>query len=313
MKKTVLVTGAAGFIGFHLCELLKEKYDVIALDAIPSDRIDVVSRAKRRPDLIQATIQSDFWSQLPSMPEIVIHLAANTGISASKTDPMSYFENNVGNTLRLLEQCKIHGIKHFIYASSSSVYESGIQVMSENSPTSKQLSFYGTTKKMMETMVENYCFQYGMKGIGLRFFTVYGSWTRLDMAAYKFMSAINNNLPITLYENGEIERDFTHWSDIVKSLDRLIENIQNEEEGWHSIYNIGSQNPIKILDFANEIALNLGKPLLFQNAPLPLNELTRTCSDSSKLLNYTGFKPQMDWKLGIKEMTDWFKKGSYNQ
>jgi len=312
MKKTVLVTGAAGFIGFHLCEFLKEKYDVIALDSIPSDRMDVVSRAKKRPNIIQATIQSDFWSLLPSIPNVVIHLAANTGISASKTNPVSYFENNVGNTLHLLENSRKQGVKHFIYASSSSVYESGIQVMSENAPTSKQLSFYGTTKKMMETMVENYCFQNGMKGIGLRFFTVYGSWTRMDMAAYKFMSAINNNLPITLYENGEIERDFTHWSDIVKSIDRLIENIQNKEAGCHSIYNIGSQNPIRVIDFAKEIALNLGKPLLFQNEDLPLNELERTCSDSRKLLDFTGFTPEMDWKSGVKEMTDWFRKDGFN-
>ena len=311
MKKTVLVTGAAGFIGFHLCEHLKDKYNVISIDEIPSDREDVCSRAKRNFTLIQASIQSDFWQKLPAIPDIVVHLAANTGIGASNVNPIQYFENNVANTLKLLENCKKHGVKEFIYASSSSVYEAGLSVMSEDSPTENQLSFYGTSKKMMEVLVRNYCQQFGMKGIGLRFFTVYGSWTRMDMAAFKFMNAIQNNLPITLFENGTIERDFTHWSDIVKSIERLIEKIHFEEEGRHTIFNIGSQRPIKVLDFAQEIALNLGKELSFASASLPSNELFRTCSDSLMLKHYTGFAPEMDWKLGVKEMVDWYIAGGF--
>jgi len=311
MKKTVLVTGAAGFIGFHLCEHLKKEYSVIGIDCLPSGRQDVNMRSKLNSNIIKASIQSDFWDDLPTKPDVVIHLAANTGISTSNINPSLYFENNIANTLKLLEKCRLNGVKQFIYASSSSVYESDVEQMKEDSPTSKQLSFYGTSKKMMEVLVENYCRQYGMIGIGLRFFTVYGSWTRMDMAAYKFMNAILQNQSIILYENGNVERDFTHWSDIVKSIELLIHKIQFEDNGWHSIFNIGSQNPIKILDFATEIALNLNKELIFKSAPLPKNELFKTYGDSSKLFKYTGFKPEMDWKNGVNEMVEWYKSDGF--
>jgi UDP-glucuronate 4-epimerase len=312
MKKTVLVTGAAGFIGFHLCEHLKKEYSVIGIDSLPIERKDVNMRSKLNSNILKASIQSDFWDVLPAKPNVVIHLAANTGISESNINPFLYFENNVANTLKLLEKCRKNGVKQFIYASSSSVYESGIEQMRENSPTTNQLSYYGTTKKLMEVLVENYCRQYGIKGIGLRFFTVFGSWTRMDMASFKFMNAINQEQSITLYENGNVIRDFTHWSDIVKSIKVLIEKIELEEDGWHSIFNIGSQNPIRILDFATEIAFNLNKELIFESAPLPKNELFKTNSDSSKLFQYTGFKPEMDWKSGVKEMTEWYKNDGFD-
>jgi UDP-glucuronate 4-epimerase len=303
--KTIFITGVAGFIGSHLQKKLRDTFYVYGIDTLAS--VASKKRAELLSNYSQINLHSNFLDNLPQLPDLVIHLAAETGISGSLTNPELYFHQNVEGTFNVLEQCRKNGVKYLIYASSSSVYEPST-IMSEHSPHNNQLSFYGTSKRMTEIMVENYCRQFGITAIGLRFFTVYGSWTRPDMAAYKFMDAIQKGNPITLFNNGNVYRDFTHVSDIVKSIRLLVDKIVEEPLGTHKIFNIGCGAPVSIRDYAQLIAENLGKELFMQTKPLPINELKSTHSDTSKLENYIGFKPMTTIEQGIKEMVEWYKR-----
>lgn len=307
----ILITGAAGFIGFHLSNLLKDEEDIIGIDDINNSNIASLKRLSVSNHIINSSIHSNFIDELDEKPEVVIHLAAETGISGSLVNPLLYFKQNVEGTFNVLEQCRKNGVKHLIYASSSSVYESNEFIMTEESPHNKQLSFYGTTKRMTEIMIENYCRQFGVTAIGLRFFTVYGSWTRPDMAAYKFMKAINEGREITLYNGGNVYRDFTHVSDIVHAIKLLIQKIQTEKQGVHQIFNIGYGSPVSVKEYANLIAKNLNKELKYNNDQLPANELESTHSDTTKLEKYINYKPICNIETGITEMTNWFKESRY--
>lgn len=303
----VLVTGGAGFIGYHLHLQLLNKHKVVAFDLLNHTNTVKKLRLNNLPKIDDLSIQHPFLTNYNNKPDVVVHLAAETGIAASQSNPEKYFTTNVSGTLNVLEQCRKHGVKNLIYASSSSVYSPNQSIMHEDADTSSQLSFYGTTKKMCETLVSNYCKQHGISAIGLRFFTVYGSYTRTDMAAYKFMTSIQHNEPITLYNNGNVHRDFTHVSDITTSIEKLIAKIIDEEVGSHQIFNIGFGSPVSIGEYAELIAEQLNKPLLITNQTLPANELVSTHSDTAKLQSYLGYKPQCDIKNGIIEMTNWFK------
>lgn len=308
---SILITGGAGFIGFHLHKHLEGLHTIQAFDLLMPDNYASCNRALKINNIIQGNIADNFIDNLSSKPDVLIHLAAETGIPGSLKDPKRYLTTNVNGTFNVLEQCRKNGVKFLIYASSSSVYSPNQSIMNESSETNNQLSFYGTTKKMSELMIENYCKQFGITAIGLRFFTVYGSWTRPDMAAYKFMKSIQTNQPITLYNKGEISRDFTHVGDIVRSIERIIEKIQNEPLGTHKIFNIGYGTPITVKKYAELIAQNLNMPLFIQSANLPENELPATHADTSQLFKYIGYQPICSVEQGIKEMTDWFKNDNY--
>ena len=310
---SILITGGAGFIGYHLQKYLEKKHPIQAIDLLEKHNYAGQFRSSKLSNIIQGNCNDNFLDSIKANPQVIVHLAAETGISGSLIDPKKYLISNVEGTFNVLEQCRKNGIKHLVYASSSSVYSVNQAEMKEGSSTEHQLSFYGTTKKMSEIMIENYCKQFGINAIGLRFFTVYGSWTRPDMAAYKFMKAIENGQAITLYNEGAIFRDFTHVSDIVKSIELLIEKIQAEPLGTHQIFNIGHGKPVTVKRYADLIAKELGKELIYKSAPLPKNELEYTHSNTSKLENYINFKPQCTIEEGIKEMTDWFKKEQYEQ
>ncbi len=310
---SIFITGGAGFIGSHLQKHLEKKHAIQAIDLLDTHNYAAQLRSSKLSNITQGNCKDSFLSNLKTTPQVVIHLAAETGISGSLTDPKKYLTANVEGTFNVLEQCRKNGIKHVIYASSSSVYSPNQAEMKEDSSTENQLSFYGTTKKMGEVMIENYCKQFGMNAIGLRFFTVYGSWTRPDMAAYKFMKAIQNGEAITLYNEGVIYRDFTHVSDIVKSIELLIEKIQTEPIGTHQIFNIGYGQPVAVKKYADLIAKELDKELIYNSSPLPKNELEYTHSNTLKLEKYINFKPQCAIEEGVKEMTDWFKKEQYEQ
>lgn len=309
----LFITGGAGFIGYHLQKHLEKKHQIAAIDLLEKNNYAALSRSSKLNNLEQGNIKEPFLNNLKNKPKVVIHLAAETGISGSLNNPKKYLDTNIDGTFNVLEQCKKNGVKYLIYASSSSVYNPNQAEMDEESATENQLSFYGTTKKMGEVMIKNYCKQFGITAIGLRFFTVYGSWTRPDMAAYKFMQTIQSGESVTLYNEGEIFRDFTHVSDIVKSIELLIEKIQEEQPGTHQIFNIGFGSPVSVKKYANLIAIELDKNLKYKSAPLPKNELEHTHSNTVKLEKYINYKPQCNVEKGIKEMTDWFKKGHYEQ
>ncbi len=309
---TLLITGIAGFIGAHLNKQLSKTNLVLGLDTLSADKPASIQRSDMIENMHKGSIHDAFLDELKKKPEIVIHLAAETGISGSLTNPALYFHQNVEGTFNVLEQCRKNGVKKLIYASSSSVYEPNHSIMNEMSPHDQQLSFYGTSKRMTELMIENYCHQFGMTAIGLRFFTVYGSWTRPDMAAYKFMKAIDAGNEITLYNEGNVCRDFTHVSDIIYSIELLIRKIKNEKPGFHQVFNIGYGSPSSVNEYATLIAKHLGKELKVSNAPLPENELKATHSDTSKLEKYIGYKPVCSIEEGIIEMTNWFKNYRYD-
>ena len=305
---SVLITGGAGFIGYHLVNHLNKFQHVSTIDNLQNPN----PIFQRRWDLLDnekqiCSIHDAFLDEWSTLPDTVIHLAAETGIPGSLTDPSLYFKQNVEGTFNVLEQCHKHGIKNFIYASSSSVYAPNQDIMRENRAVDQQLSFYGTTKRMTEVMVENYCRQFGIRAIGLRFFTVYGSWTRPDMAATKFMKAIQKSEPITLYNDGNIYRDFTHVSDIVHAIQLLSKKLPQEKEGFHELFNIGYGSPVSVKKYAELIAENLNLSLKTQSKPLPQNELPSTHSDTSKLKAYIGFQPVVSIEEGIKEMVEWFE------
>lgn len=307
----VYITGGAGFIGFQLQKQLEGKYNLMAVDLLANSNIASNYRSKYLKSIVQGDIKSKFIDVLPNKPKVLIHLAAETGIAGSLVNPSKYFETNIHATFNVLEQCKNNGVQYLIYASSSSVYSPNQEVMSEDSNTNQQLSFYGTSKKMSEVMIENYCAQFGITAIGLRFFTVYGSWTRPDMAAYKFMSNIENEQLITVYNQGNVFRDFTHVSDVVKAIELLIEKVQKEPIGTHQIFNIGLGAPISVLQYANLIADCMKKEPVINFVTLPVNELVSTYSNTHKLEQYIQFKPTCKVEDGVNEMVDWFKKYKY--
>lgn len=307
----IFITGAAGFIGSHLQKELQSYVELSGMDNLQS--VASRQRSVHFGTSDENSIHSDFIDHVKTKPDVLIHLAAETGISGSLNNPAYYFHQNVEGTFNVLEQCRKNGVNYLIYASSSSVYEPNQSIMHEDSPHDKQLSFYGTSKRMTELMVDNYCRQFGITAIGLRFFTVYGSWTRTDMAAYKFMTAISNGNPVTLYNEGNVFRDFTHVSDIVASIRLLTDKITKERPGTHRIFNIGNGSPVSVQYYAELIAKQLEKPLHIKYAPLPLNELESTYSDTSKLENYIGYKPICSIEQGIQEMTTWFKEYRYEE
>lgn len=310
MRK-ILITGGAGFIGYHLYKKLENENNITAIDLLSADKYASVIRSKHLSKINKGDIHESFLDTVNPKPELVIHLAAETGIPGSLVSPEKYFKANLEGTFNVLEQCRKNNVSCLIYASSSSVYEPNQPVMCETSLTRNPLSFYGTTKKLCESMVQNYCKQFGIKAIGLRFFTVYGSWTRPDMAAYTFMHNMQLQLPITLYNNGKVFRDFTHVSDIVNAIALLSHKIFSEPKGSHQIFNIGYGLPVSVKDYAEIIAKELKVKPSFIYKNLPENELPSTCSNTQKLTDYIGYKPLCSLTEGVKEMVIWFKKYKY--
>lgn len=339
MKKKVLVTGAAGFIGFHLCKkLIQLGYTVIGLDNI-NDYYDKNLKFARLNQLGINKIESNKFNNLSKSNfhheqfqfirlnledsellsnlfktqnfDIVCNLAAQAGVRYSIENPSAYTSSNIVGFLNILECCRHNNIKRLVYASSSSVYGNNKQVpFNESDNVDYPISLYAATKKSNELMAHTYSHLYGLETIGLRFFTVYGPWGRPDMAYFLFTDAILNNRPIKVFNNGKLSRDFTYIDDIVNGLlNTLIENSINTE--LFKIYNIGNSSPIKLLDFITEIEKELGIKAIKDMMPMQAGDVTQTWANVENLRKDYQYQPSIKISKGVKRFIKWYKK--YNK
>tara|TARA_A100001388_G_scaffold275962_1_gene262553 strand:+ start:2599 stop:3621 length:1023 start_codon:yes stop_codon:yes gene_type:complete len=332
-----LVTGAAGFIGFHLCKkLLKEGYSIIGFDNF-NDYYDPHLKESRlkelekissktgsklifiRGDLKEILTVKDVFETYK--PEKVINLAAQAGVRYSLENPSEYIESNIIGFFNIIENCRKFKIKHLIYASSSSVYGGNTKMPFEESQNvDHPVSLYAATKKSNELIAHTYSHLYNLPSTGLRFFTVYGPWGRPDMALFLFTKSIIEEKPIEVFNNGNMIRDFTYIDDIVESIFRLLEKIPysnkmfdsinpNPARSWapYRVFNIGNSNPTYLLDYISAIENELGTKAIKKYLPLQQGDVPITSSDCTELESYIGFKPNTSIKDGIKEFIKWYK------
>ncbi len=332
MDAPILVTGAAGFIGFHLARrLLDAGHRVTGFDnlndyydpALKEARLSVL-RAHRnftfvRGDLSdQAAMRSLFEK---GQFRYVVHLAAQAGVRYSLINPMAYGQSNLIGFLNVLEMCREHAIAHLVYASSSSVYGANAKVpFSTDDSADHPLSLYAATKKANEGMAHAYANMFGLKSTGLRFFSVYGPWGRPDMAMWLFTDAIMHGRPIKLFNKGDMKRDFTYVADIVEAITRLIPLAAAPDPHWsalepkpstsavpHRIFNIGNHTPVDVRHLVHLIENAVGKKAIIEDAPMQAGDVYETYADVSALAAVTGFNPHTPIEEGVRAFVDWFK------
>ncbi|MBT3387738.1 MAG: NAD-dependent epimerase [Desulfobacula sp.] len=329
----ILVTGAAGFIGFNLSSrLLKDGHEVYGIDNL-NDYYDV-SLKKKRLSIVEKQAGFKFiLGDLADREKIknlfeaysfdaVINLAAQAGVRYSIENPASYIDSNLVGFGNILEGCRHSGVKHLVYASSSSVYG-----LNTNMPFSVRhnvdhpISLYAASKKANELMAHTYSYLYKLPTTGLRFFTVYGPWGRPDMALFLFTKAILNNEPIKVFNNGEMQRDFTYIDDIVEGVVRVMNNIPAPDPDWTSdtpnpsascapykLYNIGNNQPVALMAFIKSIEQALGKKAVKKYLPLQPGDVPATYADVNDLIKDTGFKPSTSVEEGINKFVKWYKE-----
>jgi len=239
--------------------------------------------------------------------DVVCNLAAQAGVRYSIENPKAYIDSNITGFLNILEGCRNHKVKHLVYASSSSVYGENKKVPFETSDNvDHPISLYAATKKSNELMAHTYGHLYDFKTTGLRFFTVYGPWGRPDMAYYLFANAISNYQPIKVFNNGEMERDFTYIDDIVHGVTKIIES-DIEERSHYKIYNIGNNKTESLTDFIATIENALGKKAIKEMFPMQPGDVPKTYADIDALISDYNYSPKTDIKIGIKRFVKWFK------
>lgn len=336
----VLVTGGAGFIGFHLInKLISLDHEVVGLDNF-NDYYDVNLKFSRVSNLgfnegfvygikyfssknknlsflkldIADKEKIENLFKIENF-EIVVNLAAQAGVRYSITNPHKYIESNILGFLNILESSRINKIKHLVYASSSSVYGINNKVpFSTNDNVDFPVSIYAASKKSNELMAHVYSNLYSLQTTGLRFFTVYGPWGRPDMAYFSFTKAIINNDHIDIYNNGELYRDFTYIDDIIESISRIMFLINNEasqnntSSPYYEIYNIGNSKPVKLLEFIEILEQSIGSKAKRNYLPMQLGDVYNTYADVSELEAKINFRPNTSFQTGIKNFVDWYLK-----
>ena len=335
----ILVTGAAGFIGFHTClKLVNQGHDVYGIDNINDyydpklkfDRLNELGFNQAETKLFKNEVQSAKFNSLrfsridlvdhesiddifkQEQFELVCNLAAQAGVRYSIENPKAYIDSNISGFLNILEGCRNHKVKHLVYASSSSVYGENKKVPFETTDNvDHPISLYAATKKSNELMAHTYGHLYGFKTTGLRFFTVYGPWGRPDMAYYLFAEAISKNKPIKVFNNGKMERDFTYIDDIVNGVTRIIEkNIDSREH--YKIYNIGNNKTESLQDFIITIEQAIGKEAIKEMYPMQQGDVPKTFADIDELIKDYKYSPNTDIELGIESFMNWFLKYNKN-
>lgn len=326
-----LVTGAAGFIGFHASKrLLEAGHEVVGIDNM-NDYYDV-NLKQSRLDLLQSPQFSFYKTDLADREGIaqifatekfdrVIHLAAQAGVRYSLENPHAYADANLIGYLNILEGCRHNKVQHLLYASSSSVYGLNRKMpFSTDDSVDHPVSLYAATKKANELMAHTYSHLYGIPTTGLRFFTVYGPWGRPDMALFKFTKAMLEGKSIDVYNYGKMKRDFTYIDDIVEAIVRVQDVIPQPDPAWtvengspatssapYRIYNIGNSSPVELMDYITALEEAMGMEAEKNMMPIQPGDVLETSADTKPLYDLVGFKPQTSVKHGVKNFVDWYK------
>jgi UDP-glucuronate 4-epimerase len=328
---SILVTGAAGFIGFHVASrLLADGRKVIGVDNMNA-YYDVRLKQARLAEFTKNAAFSFVMLDIADRAGVaelfarerfplVIHLAAQAGVRHSLVDPQAYADANLLGFLNVLEGCRHSGCQHLLYASSSSVYGSNTRVPFRASDNvDHPLSLYGATKKANELMAHAYAHLFSLPATGLRFFTVYGPWGRPDMAMWLFADAIREGRPIKLFNHGRMRRDFTYINDVVEAIVRLLDRPAQPNARWSGdapdpasssapwqIYNIGNSDPVEVTEVVRLIEAAIGKPAKCEFLPMHPGDVPETCADVSDLERAVGFRPSTTIEEGIRQFIEWF-------
>ncbi|MEM7105970.1 MAG: SDR family NAD(P)-dependent oxidoreductase [Bacteroidota bacterium] len=318
--KQVLITGCAGFIGFHTClKMIKVGWTVYGIDCMFED-VNTDFKQKRLKQLISKGLKfqkidlskkSETVNYFNTVdPEVIIHLAARTGVRASIETPNAYIDANITGFCNVCEAIKDRTL-HLIYASSSSVYGKSDQIpYQENLKSDAPVSVYAATKKANELLAHYYAEFYQLTMTGLRFFTVYGPWNRKDMAVYLFLDAISQQNPIRLFNHGKMKRDFTYVEDIVESIYRLAEKGEylNGPMPQNAIFNIGYGEPVELETLVDEIQKNLNQQAIIRYEEIQQGDMINTWADNAALKALIGYSPKVSIQEGLKLTADWFKQ-----
>jgi UDP-glucuronate 4-epimerase len=345
----ILITGIAGFIGFHLAKrMVALAHNVTGLDNI-NDYYDVrlklgrlerlgIQRENLKAGHTTGLLQSSLYPNLRFVKmdledaagiknlcarekfDLMINLAAQAGVRYSLTNPGTYITSNIAGFLNVLEAARVHLVKHLVYASSSSVYGlNTIHPFSESGAADHPASLYAATKRANELMAHSYSHLYGIPSTGLRFFTVYGPWGRPDMALFLFTRAILEGRPIDIFNNGEMQRDFTYIDDIVEGIVRVIELVPHGNSAWDGVqsgispaparvYNIGNGKPVRLMDFIGALEAELGITARKNMMPLQAGDVPVTWADCGALERDTGYCPNTPVQEGIRRFVSWYRE-----
>jgi UDP-glucuronate 4-epimerase len=329
----VLVTGAAGFIGYSLSDrLLDAGYTVYGIDNL-NDYYDVtlkqarLARLEKKPGFTFQKLDLADRQNMAALFETrafdcVVNLAAQAGVRHSIDNPAAYVDSNLAGFVNVLEGCRHSKVQHLVYASSSSVYGLNTHMpFSVHQNVDHPISLYAASKKANELMAHTYSYLYNLPCTGLRFFTVYGPWGRPDMALFLFTRAMLNNESITVFNHGDMQRDFTYIDDIVEGVIRVMNRIPQADPEWSSdrpdpssscvpyrLYNIGNNQPVALMDFIKAIETALGKKAVIEYLPLQPGDVPATYADVADLMADTGFKPATPVPDGIQKFVDWYRE-----
>jgi UDP-glucuronate 4-epimerase len=329
---TILITGAAGFIGFHLANrLLSEGRRVVGIDSL-NDYYDPQLKLDRLAQLLDRagfTFHRVDVADAPALDRIfrregigmVIHLAAQAGVRHSLIQPNAYIASNLVGFANVLECCRHHAVRHLLYASSSSVYGANAAVpFSVRHNVDHPVSLYGATKKANELMAHAYSHLYGLPTTGLRFFTVYGPWGRPDMAYFQFTEKLLRGEPIPVFNHGKVMRDFTYIDDVVEAIVRLIERIPVPNPDWnrfvpdpssssapYRVYNIGNSKPVGVLLLVRTLERLLGREAKLELMPMQPGDVEATYADIRELQEATGFQPHTPIEAGLARFVEWYR------